>query len=99
MIRRPPRSTLFPYTTLFRSDIDYLCRFVQAAVDAGAGVINIPDTVGYTIPEEYAALIATIRGRVHGIEKATISVHCHNDLGLAVANTLAAIQAGARQVE
>jgi 2-isopropylmalate synthase len=82
-----------------RSDIDYLCRFVQAAVDAGANVINIPDTVGYTIPEEYAELIRTIRGRVHGIEKVTISVHCHNDLGLAVANTLAAIQAGARQVE
>ena len=55
-----------------RSDIDYLCRFVQAAVDAGADVINIPDTVGYTIPEEYAALITTIRERVHGIEKVTI---------------------------
>ena len=82
-----------------RSDIDYLCRFVQAAVDAGANVINIPDTVGYTVPEEYASLITTIRNRVHGIEKVTISVHCHNDLGLAVANTLAAIQAGARQVE
>jgi 2-isopropylmalate synthase len=82
-----------------RSDVDFLCRFVQAAVDAGANVINIPDTVGYTMPEEYAALIATIRRRVHGIEKVTISVHCHNDLGLAVANTLAAIQAGARQVE
>lgn len=82
-----------------RADIDYLCQFVQAAVDAGAGVINIPDTVGYTVPEEYAALIATIRDRVRGIEKVMISVHCHNDLGLAVANTLAAIQAGARQVE
>ena len=82
-----------------RSDIDFLCRFVQAAVDAGANIINIPDTVGYTIPEEYAGLITTIRKRVHGIEKVTISVHCHNDLGLAVANTLAAIQAGARQVE
>jgi 2-isopropylmalate synthase len=82
-----------------RSDVDFLCRFVQAAVDAGANVINIPDTVGYTIPKEYAALIKTIRKRVRGIEKVTISVHCHNDLGLAVANTLAAIQAGARQVE
>ncbi len=82
-----------------RSDADFLCRFVQAAVDAGANVINIPDTVGYTIPEEYAELIRTIRSRVHGTEKVTISVHCHNDLGLAVANTLAAIQAGARQVE
>jgi 2-isopropylmalate synthase len=82
-----------------RSDVDFLCRFVQAAVDAGANVINIPDTVGYTVPEEYSELIRTIRNRVHGIEKVTISVHCHNDLGLAVANTLAAIQAGARQVE
>jgi 2-isopropylmalate synthase len=82
-----------------RSDVDFLCRFVQAAVDAGANVINIPDTVGYTVPEEYAELIRTIRERVQGIEKVTISVHCHNDLGLAVANTLAAIQAGARQVE
>lgn len=82
-----------------RSDVDFLCPFVQAAVDAGANVINIPDTVGYTVPEEYAGLIKTIRRRVHGIEKVTISVHCHNDLGLAVANTLAAIQAGARQVE
>src|SRR5215469_7662312 len=82
-----------------RSDVDFLCRFVQAAVDGGANVINIPDTVGYTVPEEFAELIRTIRARVHGIEKVTISVHCHNDLGLAVANTLAAIQAGARQVE
>jgi 2-isopropylmalate synthase len=82
-----------------RSDVDFLCRFVQAAVDAGASVINIPDTVGYTVPEEYAELIRTIRARVHGIDKVTISVHCHNDLGLAVANSLAAIQAGARQVE
>jgi 2-isopropylmalate synthase len=82
-----------------RSDTDYLCRFVQAAVDAGASVINLPDTVGYTVPEEYAELIRTVRSRVHGIDKVTISVHCHNDLGLAVANTLAAIQAGARQVE
>src|SRR5215813_6623366 len=82
-----------------RSNVDFLCRFVQAAVDAGANVVNIPDTVGYTIPEEYAALITTLRKRVHGIERVTISTHCHNDLGLAVANTLAAIQAGARQVE
>jgi 2-isopropylmalate synthase len=82
-----------------RSDVDFLCRFVAAAVKAGATTINIPDTVGYAIPDEYAGLIRTIRERVKGIEKVTISVHCHNDLGLAVANTLAAIQAGARQVE
>jgi 2-isopropylmalate synthase len=82
-----------------RSDVDFLCSIVQAAVDAGANVVNIPDTVGYTVPEEYAGLITTLRKRVHGIEKVTISVHCHNDLGLAVANTLAAAEAGARQVE
>src|SRR5471030_2151068 len=82
-----------------RSDIDLLCSFVQVAVEAGATTINIPDTVGYSIPDEFGELIRTIQKRVAGIEKVTISVHCHNDLGLAVANTLAAIQAGARQVE
>src|SRR5262249_44818163 len=80
-----------------RSDPDFLCRFVQAAVEAGATTINIPDTVGYSIPEEFSGLIRTIRARVPGIENVTISVHCHNDLGLAVANTLAALHAGARQ--
>jgi 2-isopropylmalate synthase len=82
-----------------RSDPEFLCQFVQAAVDAGATTINIPDTVGYSIPDEFAAIIRSIRERVRGIENATISVHCHNDLGLAVANTIAAINAGARQVE
>jgi 2-isopropylmalate synthase len=82
-----------------RSDLDFLCSFVQAAVDAGATTINIPDTVGYSIPDEFSSIIRTIRERVKGIEKVTISVHCHNDLGLAVANTIAAINAGARQVE
>jgi 2-isopropylmalate synthase len=82
-----------------RSDLDFLCRMVQAAVDAGATTINIPDTVGYSIPDEFSAIIRGIRERVLGIEKVTISVHCHNDLGLAVANTIAALNAGARQVE
>lgn len=82
-----------------RSDIDFLCSFVQAAVDAGATTINIPDTVGYSIPDEFASIIRTIRERVSGIGETTISVHCHNDLGLAVANTIAALNAGARQVE
>ena len=82
-----------------RSDRDFLCRLVQAAVDAGATTINIPDTVGYSIPDEFSSIIRMIRERVHGIEKVTISVHCHNDLGLAVANTIAALNAGARQVE
>ena len=82
-----------------RSDVDFLCQVVTTAVAAGATVVNIPDTVGYAIPDEFAALIRTIRQRVPGIEKVTISVHCHNDLGMAVANTLAALGAGARQVE
>jgi 2-isopropylmalate synthase len=82
-----------------RSDPDFLVQVLQQAVDAGATTLNIPDTVGYTIPTEYAQLIRTIRERVRGIEGAVISVHCHNDLGLAVANSIAAIAEGARQVE
>ena len=82
-----------------RSDHDFLCRCVEAAIAAGARTINVPDTVGYTIPDEYAALITMLRNRVPNIDKAILSVHCHNDLGLAVANSLAAIAAGARQVE
>ncbi len=82
-----------------RSDVGYLCQLLEAVVEAGATTLNIPDTVGYTVPTEFAALIRSIREKVRGIENATISVHCHNDLGLAVANTLAAIEAGARQVE
>ena len=82
-----------------RSDHDFLCRCVEAAIDAGAGTVNIPDTVGYTVPEEFTALIEMLRDRVPNIDKAVISVHCHNDLGLAVANSLAAVKAGARQVE
>jgi 2-isopropylmalate synthase len=82
-----------------RSDVDYLCEVLAVAVDAGASVINIPDTVGYTTPTEYGELIRTIRARVVGDRTVTISVHCHNDLGLAVANSLSAIEAGARQVE
>ena len=82
-----------------RSDIDYLCRVFAEVIKAGATVINIPDTVGYTTPEEYALFIRTIMERTPGIEKAIVSVHCHDDLGLAVANSLAAVGAGARQVE
>jgi 2-isopropylmalate synthase len=82
-----------------RSDPAFLCEVVQAAVNAGATTVNIPDTVGFTTPEEFGNLIRLIRERVQGIENVTISTHCHNDLGLAVANTLAAIAAGARQVE
>lgn len=82
-----------------RSDVDYLCQVVEAVIDAGATTVNIPDTVGYAIPEEFGKLIKTIIKRVPNIKKATISVHCHNDLGLAVSNSLAAVLAGAGQVE
>ncbi len=82
-----------------RTEHDFLCRCVEAAINAGAGTINIPDTVGYAVPDEFAALIAMLFDRVPNIDKAVISVHCHNDLGLGVANSLAAVKAGARQVE
>jgi 2-isopropylmalate synthase len=82
-----------------RTDLDFLCAVVEAVIDAGASTVNIPDTVGYTTPREFTQIIETIRARVQGIERARISVHCHNDLGLAVANTIAALEAGARQVE
>ena len=82
-----------------RTDPDFLCVIVQAAVDAGATVINLPDTVGYSVPHEYAAMFRLIKERVRGIENVVLSSHCHNDLGMAVANSLAAIEAGARQVE
>jgi 2-isopropylmalate synthase len=82
-----------------RTDPDFLCRVLDAVVEAGATTLNIPDTVGYTMPAEFGELITTIRRRVKGIEEVTISAHCHNDLGLGVANALTAILAGARQVE
>ena len=82
-----------------RSDIDFLCQIIEAVITAGATTVNIPDTVGYITPEEFAALIDTIKSRVPNIDQAVISVHCHNDLGLAVANSLAAVRSGARQVE
>jgi 2-isopropylmalate synthase len=82
-----------------RSDLDYLCQIITAVIDEGATVVNIPDTVGYTIPSEYTHIIQTLKNRVPNIDRATISVHCHNDLGLAVANSLAAVAAGARQIE
>ena len=82
-----------------RTHIDYLCRMVEAAINAGATTVNIPDTVGYTTPTEFGGIIHNLFNRVPNIDKATISVHCHNDLGLAVANSLAAVEQGARQVE
>ena len=82
-----------------RTEHDFLCRVVEAAIKAGATTINIPDTVGYTVPEEYRALFEMLRNRVPNADKAIFSVHCHNDLGMAVANSLAGVQGGARQIE
>ncbi len=82
-----------------RTEHDFLCRCVESAIKAGATTINIPDTVGYCIPEEYFDLIKMVRERVPASDKAVFSVHCHNDLGLAVANSIAGVQAGARQIE
>ena len=82
-----------------RSDWDYLCRVCEAAIKSGATTINIPDTVGYTLPQEYESLFRYLRERVPGIDEVVMSAHCHNDLGMGTANTLAAIKAGARQVE
>ena len=82
-----------------RTEHDFLCRCVEAAIAAGASTINIPDTVGYSEPEEFFRLISMLRERVPNSDKAVFSVHCHNDLGLAVANSLAGVRAGARQIE
>jgi 2-isopropylmalate synthase len=82
-----------------RSDIDFLCRVLEAVINAGATTVNIPDTVGYTMPEQFGKLIRTLRERIPNSDKVVFSVHCHNDLGLAVANSLSAVVNGARQVE
>jgi 2-isopropylmalate synthase len=82
-----------------RSEIDFLCRVLEAVIDAGARTVNIPDTVGYNLPSQFGALIKTLRERVPNSDQAVFSVHCHNDLGLAVANSLSAVLNGARQVE
>ena len=82
-----------------RTEFDFLCQVVETAIEAGAGTVNIPDTVGYTTPSEFAKKIAGLKQHVRGIDDAVISVHCHNDLGMATANTLAGLQAGARQAE
>jgi 2-isopropylmalate synthase len=81
-----------------RSDPEFLCRVIETAIRAGAAVINVPDTVGYTTPQEYAALITRIRENVPAMDRAELSVHCHDDLGMGVANTLAAARAGATQL-
>src|SRR5207245_10280969 len=82
-----------------RSDADFLCRLLEAVIKAGARTVNIPDTVGYTMPWQFGALIKSLRERIPNSDQAVWSVHCHNDLGLAVANSLSAVMNGARQVE
>src|SRR5262249_8912117 len=82
-----------------RTEVDFLCACVEAAIKAGATTVNIPDTVGYATPDEFAPLVRTLLERVSNSDKAVFSTHCHNDLGLAVANSLAGVVAGARQVE
>ncbi len=82
-----------------RSEIDFLCRILEAVIDAGAKTLNIPDTVGYTMPAQFGSLIRTLRERIPNSDKVIFSVHCHNDLGLAVANSLSAVANGARQIE
>ena len=82
-----------------RTEIGYLCEVIEAVIDAGATTVNIPDTVGYSIPAEFGAMIKTIREKVKNIDKAVISVHCHNDLGLSTSNSLAAVLNGAGQIE
>src|SRR5690606_32256643 len=82
-----------------RSELDFLCRIVEAVIKAGATTVNIPDTVGLTTAEQYAHIFRAVRERVPNTDKAVFAVHCHNDLGMAVANSLAGIQGGARQIE
>jgi 2-isopropylmalate synthase len=97
--KKHTRNVEFSAMDATRSEVKFLAAVIEAAMQAGATTINIPDTVGYAIPSEFGSLIRTLRQTVKGIEKITLSVHCHNDLGLAVANSLAAIQNGVRQVE
>jgi 2-isopropylmalate synthase len=82
-----------------RSEIPFLCEILAAVIEAGATTLNIPDTVGYVLPYEYGRIIAELKEKVRGAEKAIFSTHCHNDLGMAVANSLAGVRNGARQVE
>ena len=82
-----------------RTDLDFMCKSVELAIKCGAKTINIPDTVGYSVPSEFKKIIETLINKVPNIDKATLSTHCHNDLGLAVANSLAGVMAGARQIE
>src|SRR5207244_12602282 len=82
-----------------RTELDFLAEVVEKAVEAGATTINMPDTVGYAVPEQYGAIFRYIKQHVRGIDRVVLSAHCHDDLGMAVANSLAALRAGARQIE
>ncbi|HXQ30258.1 MAG TPA: 2-isopropylmalate synthase [Gemmatimonadales bacterium] len=97
--RRYTNDVEFSAEDASRSDLDFLCRIVEVAIEAGATTINLPDTVGYAMPAEYTAMFRTVRERVPNSDRAVFSAHCHDDLGLAVANSLAAIEGGARQLE
>ena len=99
MARRYTDNVEFSPEDAGRSETDFLCRIIEAVIDAGATTINIPDTVGYNVPDQFGNLIKTLIERIPNSDKAIFSVHCHNDLGLAVANSLSAVQNGARQVE
>jgi 2-isopropylmalate synthase len=97
--RRHTADVQFSAEDATRSDVDFLCQVVEAVIRAGATTINLPDTVGYSTPDEIREMFTQIRTRVPGADQVVLSTHCHNDLGLAVANSIAAIEAGARQVE
>jgi 2-isopropylmalate synthase len=99
LARRYTSDVQFSAEDATRSDLDFLCRIIEAVIREGATTINLPDTVGYSTPDEIAEFFGEIRTRVPGADAVTFSTHCHDDLGLATANTLAAVQAGARQVE
>jgi len=99
MARRFTDNVEFSPEDAGRSETDFLCRVIEAVIDAGATTINIPDTVGYNLPNQFGSLISTLLERIPNSDRAVFSVHCHNDLGLAVANSLSAVQNGARQVE
>ncbi|MEK6629216.1 MAG: 2-isopropylmalate synthase, partial [Acidobacteriota bacterium] len=99
LARRHTDDVQFSAEDATRSDLDFLCRVVEATIAAGATTINLPDTVGYSTPDEIAEFFTTIMTRVPNAHRATFSTHCHDDLGLAVANSLAAVRAGVRQIE
>jgi 2-isopropylmalate synthase len=99
LARRHTDDVQFSAEDATRSDMDFLCRVVESVIDAGASTINLPDTVGYSTPDEIGEFFTTVLSRVPNAHRAVFSTHCHNDLGLAVANSLAAIRAGVRQIE